>query len=348
MVGRVSTGAQEQAPRRLRPGAVPVASVASVPSVPPVPPVRPAEAWPVPPAVADRLGHRVTDLVADLVGDLGRTVPGAVAGVYVVGSAALGDHAPDLDDVDLVVVLRAGPDALLGRLLDDVHQRVERAHRATRPDLVYTTWADLVRDGTAPAAPASAAAAAAPTGAGLPLARRDGRTDTGPTAAPTALTRHQLLDHGLAVLGPPLSAREVAVDRQQLSAYCLAEITGHWTPWWERSALLLSSAGRESLTPRVTEAVLGVTRLHHTLLTGRLTGLTAAGEWALTVCEPEWSRLLQEALRVRRDPGTPSLYRDPLRRRREALAFTDLLMTADEEAFGPAPDQGEGQPDGRR
>ena len=40
-------------------------------------------------------------------------------------------------------------------------------------------------------------------------------------------------------------------------------------------------------------------------------------------------------LRIRNRPTKPSLYRDPFTRRRQALAFMDLLMTADEETYGP-------------
>jgi hypothetical protein len=52
------------------------------------------------------------------------------------------------------------------------------------------------------------------------------------------------------------------------------------------------------------------------------------------VCEPQWRRLLEECLRIRNNPTKPSLYRDPFTRRRQALAFMDLLMTADEETYG--------------
>ncbi|HYQ32089.1 MAG TPA: aminoglycoside adenylyltransferase domain-containing protein, partial [Lapillicoccus sp.] len=81
--------------------------------------------------------------------------------------------------------------------------------------------------------------------------------------------------------------------------------------------------------------VLGVTRVHYMLTTGRVTSKCGAGEWALTVCEPEWRRLLEECLRIRNRPTKASLYRDPFTRRRQALAFMDLLMTADEETYGP-------------
>ncbi len=47
----------------------------------------------------------------------------------------------------------------------------------------------------------------------------------------------------------------------------------------------------------------GWSRLHHTLVTGRVLSPCAAGEWAVDVAEPEWSRLLRESVRARHNPG---------------------------------------------
>ena len=93
--------------------------------------------------------------------------------------------------------------------------------------------------------------------------------------------------------------------------------------------------------------MLEVTRLHYLLTTGQITSKCGAGEWALTLCEPEWRRLLEECLRIRNRPDRPSLYRNPATRRRDALQFMDLLMTVDEELFGAgdAADDGDGGDD---
>ncbi|MEO3937127.1 hypothetical protein V3N99_10250 [Dermatophilaceae bacterium Soc4.6] len=316
----MTSGAHERASRRPR------ADLAA--------PALDGAGW-LPRPVAEQLGGRVADLVGDLVIDLERTVPGAVDAAYVVGSAAVRDHRSGLDDVELVLVLAGRPDALLGRLLDDVHERVERAHPDLRPDLVYTTWRDLGRPPAMSGTASGAASGPAPVTPGL--ARRGGVTLTGAECAPTAFTRQQLLDHGVAVIGPSVSIAQVVVTRDALAAQCLREIAECWTPWWERSALLLSSAGRASLSPLVTDPVLRITRLHHTLLSGEVLSLSDVGQWALTVCEPQWSRLLRESLLVRQDPTAASLYRNPFARRRDALAFTDLLMTVDEETYGAPP-----------
>ena len=152
---------------------------------------------------------------------------------------------------------------------------------------------------------------------------------------PSILTWHELAEHGLHVHGPGLESRRIARDEEMLRDWCLGSIANQWTPWWYRNANLWSGSGMGSLGGWApASGVLGVTRVHYMLTTGRVTSKCGAGEWALTVCEPEWRRLLEECLRIRNRPTKPSLYRDPFTRRRQALAFMDLLMTADEETYG--------------
>lgn len=271
-------------------------------------------------AVSDGVEPAVNDYVAELE----RTMPGEVAGVYLVGSVAVGDYHSGTSDVDLVIVLDNPVDPLQLTLLGDIHQRIATAHSPIRLDASYLTWAQLAQ-----APPSSATAGVRAT---------DGRIHVAPDPqAPGILLWHQLQEQALAVTGADLRGRDIARRPEALREWCLAQITERWDPWWDRAAVLLSAGGRESLGALgPTGGVLGVVRLHHTLVTGSLASQCAAGEWALTLCEPEWKRLLNECLRVRHHPGRPSLYRNPLQRRRDALAFMDLLMTADEEAFGGA------------
>lgn len=260
--------------------------------------------------------------VADYLHDLGRTLSGAAAGVYVVGSVALGDYHSESSDVDLVTVLDEPLDPLALSLLGDIHQRVALSHRQIRLDTSYLTWSQLERPPRARDT--------------VGVRAFDGRVHVAPALlAPSILLWHQLHDQGLAVTGPEITRRRVDLDGSSLRAWCLDQIASPWTPWWDRAAVLLSAGGRESLgAVGPTSGVLGVVRLHHTLTTGSLLSQCQAGEWALTVCEPEWRRLLEECLRVRHEPKRPSLYRNPLQRRHDALSFMDLLMTADEETFG--------------
>ncbi|MEO9150887.1 MAG: aminoglycoside adenylyltransferase domain-containing protein [Lapillicoccus sp.] len=273
-------------------------------------------------ATATGIPDDVERAVTDYVADLEHTLPGLSAGVYLVGSAALEDFHPETSDLDVVTVLEDELDPLQLTLLGDIHARIAKRHRPIRLDASYLTWAQLAQ------APSSRETAG--------VRALDGRIHVAPdTSAPGILLWHQLHEQALTVVGADLRDRPIALRPEALQEWCLAQIEERWTPWWDRAAVLLSAGGRESLgAVGPTSGVLGVVRLHHTLVTGTLVSQCQAATWALTLCEPEWKRLLEECLRVRHHPQRPSLYRNPLQRRRDALAFMDLLMTADEEAFG--------------
>lgn len=279
-----------------------------------------------PDALPVNVSNAVARVVEDYLADLEATVPGLVDGCYLTGSVALGDFHPAWSDVDFVTVVRQEPDEVQRVLLADVHERLTARYPKPRFEGYYLRWSDL-------ASPPDHATT-------LGLHARGGVMHSGPNWVPSILVWHELAEHGLHVQGPSLERKHIARDPQALREWCLASLENHWTPWWFRSARLASSAGLGSLgTWAPASGVLGVTRVHYMLSTGRVTSKCGAGEWALGVCEPQWQRLLEECLRIRNRPTKPSLYRNPFSRRRDALAFMDLLMTADEDVFQTAGDE---------
>ena len=72
--------------------------------------------------------------------------------------------------------------------------------------------------------------------------------------------------------------------------------------------------------------MLGISRQHYTVATGEIASKSAAGGWALDTFEGEHRRISEEALAYRW--GAPSLYANPLARRRDALAFVAMAVKA--------------------
>ena len=226
--------------------------------------------------------------------------PGLVEGLYLVGSVALGDYRPGASDVDFIAVLsRPAPLPVLAA----VHRRLPR-----RPylDGAYVTSDDLRRD------PALAAA-----GFGVHEGRahrRDGGCD------PVAW--HTLAGDGVVVRGPAVADLGVWTDAAVLRSWTLDNLDTYWAPWLRRAARPLSPLGW--IDWGVCWSVLGISRLHYTLATGRITSKTGAGEHALSVFGER--RVIEEALRIR--AGKRSTYRNPARRRREALDFLAEALAA--------------------
>ncbi|MDT3443568.1 MULTISPECIES: aminoglycoside adenylyltransferase domain-containing protein [unclassified Pseudofrankia] len=235
--------------------------------------------------------------------------PGLVEGCYVIGSAALDDFRPGASDIDFVSVTATPPAGNQLAALESVH-----AHLPRRPllDGIYITWRDL---------------------AGGPEQASPGPHAHGRRLHPRCdhqrhpVTWHSLALHGIAIRGPNPTNIGIVTDAQALAHWTRANLDDYWRRWWQRSSHLPTPAGLACLAPQgPVWGVLGVSRLHYTLTTGKIASKTAAGEYARTTFEPRWHRIIDECLRIRRDDHCTSLYRSPLARRADALALVDGVI----------------------
>lgn len=256
----------------------------------------------------------VSRVVDGYVADLLATAGDVVEGVYLTGSVAIGDYHEKWSDVDFVTVLRERPRKEALRAVADVHERVAGRTPSPRLDGWYLTWDDLAQPRD-------------PTGT-LGLRALGARLQGGRNWVPPALLWHELTEHGLHVHGPHLDDRPIAHDPDGVRAWCLQTLETTWVPWWERNARVASAAGLGSLGGWATASgVLGVARIAYTLQTGLVTSKCGGGEWASVAMDSRWHRILLESLRIRNRPDRRSLYRTPLGRRRDALAFIDDVLT---------------------
>jgi hypothetical protein len=74
-----------------------------------------------------------------------------------------------------------------------------------------------------------------------------------------------------------------------------------------------------------TRGALGVPRLHATILNGDILSKSAAGSYALKTFPSRWGPVIRDALKHRN--GIEGVgYRNPLARRRDALAFREYVI----------------------
>ncbi len=245
-----------------------------------------------------------------LVGLLQRHVPGLVTGFHLVGSAVLGDFRPGRSDLDFVAVL-SGPvtDADIEALV--ILHRLYASDPTLAPlDGIWVTEAELA---------------------------------AGPDAAPDGLTtlRSQMLqrargnrspvtwvmlhENSLAVLGT-LDRSRLWHDPVRLSSWVRGNVEDEWSRWLARSSGLLSLSGLSLLGDAATERrVLGISRLHYALATGKIVSKLETGRHALASFDPRWQRLIEEAMRIRRGESG-ARYGNRLARRRDVLAYVAMVI----------------------
>jgi hypothetical protein len=256
------------------------------------------------------LAHDVITTYLELVD---AETDGLVEGVYLEGSVALGDFRPSASDIDFVAVTASPPDADAVAALDRVHTRLRDRYPRPFFDGVYLTWQDLVNG------PGSAA--------GRPTSHEGRLRSPGAPGKCGPVTWHTLAQAGVACRGPAVADVDIWTDAEALAAWQHDNLDRYWSRWVARSSRLFSKGGLFALTDYATVwTVTGVSRLHYTLANGDITSKDGAGQYALRAFPDRWHRVVTESLRIRRGEPGRSLYRNPLRRRRDVLAFATMVI----------------------
>ncbi|KMO35315.1 DNA polymerase subunit beta [Methylobacterium variabile] len=252
--------------------------------------------------------HPLALSVADAyLGLVDAAVPGFVEALYLVGSAAMGDFRPPLSDVDFVAVSPARPGAGETAALAKVHAGLALDREIPALDGIYLTWDDL-----------RAGPFAIPSGPCVKQGRflSSGCHDRHP------LTWSVLGASAVTVRGPLCAGTGLWRGPADLERWALARIDEHRGSWLEPDP---GSDAEPPATEAVERTVLGMCRLHYILSTRVVPSKSDAGLYGLITFQPEWHRIIDEALRIRREPEAASLYGTPAERRRDALAFARLV-----------------------
>jgi hypothetical protein len=253
-------------------------------------------------AATSRVPVPVEMVCRHLLALLDEQCPGQVTAFYLVGSVALGDYRHGQSDIDFVALLRGPPDIAA---LSAVHAALAKRHLRPHCDGIY------IGDG--------------PLDAPGPRVR-EGHLDPTSRDERHPVTWLTLADSGIALRGPAADPRWAIADRHAAVRHSADNLATYWSGWRAARVWLFTPAGLTLLSDEaITWGVLGVSRLHATIATGRIVSKSAGGDHA-AVRFPAFARVIAEAQRIRCDPTAPPLYRSRLARRREALAFMATLI----------------------
>jgi hypothetical protein len=223
--------------------------------------------------------------------EVDRSAPGALSGMYAVGSLALGDYVPSRSNFDLLAVSdtawapeRLGAARKAARLLGNRHQP---------PRVGCVTWSDLADD---------------PPGGGTCF---EGGRVVEATELLNPLTWQVMRTAAVCARGPEYPE----LGRGELRAWAAARLAGHWAAW-------APAAGRRPgalwLRRSATEAVLEATRLVVAVRSGRVVSKLEAGTASLDGGSSRSRRILKDAIGYRSGSRT-SMYWGPFERKEDAL-----------------------------
>lgn len=210
-----------------------------------------------------------------------------VRGIYLTGSAALGDWQPERSDLDILTVTE--------RHLGDAEAAALEALHAGLPGRPYRDAVYI------PAGAVGARSAAQVKGRG-----RDDPAGRFPGAVDGVLHRDRYVPdpvlwatldrHGLTVRGP--AARDLGAGPAEdwLRDWNHGNLESYWRRWVARGREALAGHDRGEALPGevVTWFVLGPGRLHATITTGEIISKTAAADYTAKLL-PEHAELLARA-----------------------------------------------------
>lgn len=224
---------------------------------------------------------------------LDRLLPGAVVGLYLVGSVALGGYRRRRSDLDFV--------GILDRAVD--RQCVDRL-RIGHVQSALVTGSRALAEGRSPLTGTlngifiSESDLAAPVTQISPVASQVGAEfksgQAGSDLSPVAWK--VLSEKGIPIRGPQPSALNLNPEPERLRSWTAANLDTYWRPWVE--SVVRGPQRRFAFRPRYWTAwgVLGAPRLHCTIATGEIISKEAAGEYALSEFAPQWQSLIDDAL----------------------------------------------------
>ena len=143
-----------------------------------------------------------------------------------------------------------------------------------------------------------------------------------PLPAPVSAVCREFLRSAPAGLVPRGRLDPVWTDPDRFRAFTVADLDTHWR------ATAAALASRPADDPDTCAwCVLGVTRLHHRLVTGERTTRSGAGRWGLDRYPERFHRVLREALAIR-EGGRSEYPADAPARLRDTVDLTTHVVAA--------------------
>jgi Domain of unknown function (DUF4111)/Nucleotidyltransferase domain len=208
-----------------------------------------------------------------------------LAGIYLVGSLALGDFGPQESDLDLIIVTIGALSDELVAALRDLHQRFDHSASswAARLDAVYIPQ-EVLREPS-------------PTAARYPVLHWPDLLMLDQLESGWPIQRYTLREYGVVVSGPAPRSLLDPVHPDDLRGASAAKVEdwrarAHGDPEWVAGL----QVRREH-----TYVVMTLCRLLYTLDTGSVASKRMAARWAARTRASRWSELIERATTEPRD-----------------------------------------------
>lgn len=249
----------------------------------------------------------IKPLLDEYLALLEEKLPGLVGGFYLQGSLALGAFNERLSDIDFIAFLNRGWTTRDLAELQTIQDTLHKKYHRWPIEGLFLEWPGQTE----------------PARVVLPyLSQHDGKITLNSFFELNDVTWWLLKEKGITLKGPEAQSLGYEVDWHALLAGMHHNQNTYWANYTRkprRMAQLLTDWGIEW-------AVLGSLRHLYTFRENEITSKSGAGRYALKNLPPKWHPLVQEALNIREQPASPSLYSHKFLRAVQAVRFLGYVQ----------------------
>jgi hypothetical protein len=251
------------------------------------------------------------------------TLPGLLGSYFVVGSVALKAFTAGRSDIDFIIVPNRTLNEYDLKELKTIHQQLNNKRLFSSLDGYY------LADGSLNSA----------VGSKLPCARfNEGKFQGFQHFDTNGIDGWILKRYGVCIVGQGAEALPFSLDWSKLLSNMVGNVNTYWRKWAAdcKNPLSARFAGLYLNRELVEWGVLGISRIHYTMMERDVASKAAAGIYQLKTVPEKWRRIIREALHIRNEDMAPPQYQSIVQRRRDALGYMNFMIDEINRQFGSA------------
>jgi Nucleotidyltransferase domain. len=233
-----------------------------------------------------------------------------VIGVYLTGSAVLGDWHYGKSDIDFTIVVDNSISKSYITSLEKQIKPLEAKYSNVKLEILYIPISILgkCKEEVEPI-----------------LAYHDKKHNISYFNF-NPVTWYSLEKYGVVIWGKPVDELNIKITKDELSSYVYENVNTYWTIWAASAAKIFSIKGILSFTDWAVEwCVCGLSRMYYTLQEKDITSKSGAVEYMLNKSPHEYQKILKEAQAIRLG-NEHKLYSSRVDRRKNMIKYMDYVI----------------------
>ncbi|MEN6292129.1 MAG: aminoglycoside adenylyltransferase domain-containing protein [Methanobacterium sp.] len=251
-------------------------------------------------------------IINDYLDIFNTKLPDLMESFYLIGSVALNDYHKGKSDIDFISIIKKEINASELEKVKEIHKKIEFKYTKSKLEGSYVTPKQVrVLD-------KNEASVVYFDGKNIRYGGKSGNTGI--------VAWFILKNYGITVTGKPPEHYVPHIDVDDLVSYVKLNANTYWTNWTEKASKRFSVDSTLALFEQKVEwGVLGISRLYYTMYEGDIVSKCEAGKYVLNRVPPDFEKILNEALRIRKGESK-SYYSSPFKRRKDTLSFMKYMI----------------------